>query len=268
MIVFPNAKINLGLNITEKRPDGFHNLETLFYPVKWCDILEVVPAAGSTTTITQTGIAVDVAPEKNLVMRAYTLLAASYPIPPVDIYLHKIIPFGAGLGGGSADAAQMLVLLNRMFNLAIDDATLASYAAQLGSDCPFFVYNQPMMATGRGEILSTVDFSLDGYHILLVKPPFGISTPEAFAGIKPQKPAISISDVIAKPIEEWRSLLKNDFEEHLFVKYPLLSEIKQQLYDAGATYAAMSGSGSTIFGIFKNKCEVAFEDCTAFWAEL
>lgn len=264
MVVFPNAKINLGLYVVEKRSDGFHNLETLFYPVPWCDALEVVLAKGAESTLSISGLNVDGKPEQNLVMRAFRLFQQEYNLPNVDIYLHKVIPFGAGLGGGSADAAQMLLLLNRRFNLGLSDVKLAEYAAMLGSDCPFFIYNRPMMASGRGEILTPFDISLSGYTIVLVKPSFGISTPEAFAGIKPKKPAIAIAKAVALPVEEWKELLLNDFEPHLFEKYPLLGEIKQQLYTCGAVYASMSGSGSTIFGLFKGDVTFTVEGCEVF----
>lgn len=268
MVVFPNAKINLGLYVTEKRPDGFHNLETLFYPVPWRDALEAVPANGEEATFTGSGLVVDVEPEKNLVMCAYRLLQREFSLPNLDIYLHKAIPFGAGLGGGSADAAQMLVMLNHLYKLGLSEERLAEYAATLGSDCPFFIYNRPMLATGRGEVLSPVDFSLKGYTIVLVKPSFGISTPEAFAGIQPKRPSASIAETVAQPIETWRGTLLNDFEPHLFEKYPLLADIKQQLYDRGAAYAAMSGSGSTIFGIFRSDVSFEMAGCTVFKAEL
>lgn len=268
MVVFPNAKINLGLYVTEKRPDGFHNLETLFYPVSWRDALEAVPANGEEATFTGSGLMVDVEPEKNLVMRAYRLLQREFSLPNLDIYLHKAIPFGAGLGGGSADAAQMLVMLNHLYKLGLSEERLAEYAATLGSDCPFFIYNRPMLATGRGEVLSPVDFSLKGYSIVLVKPSFGISTPEAFAGIQPKRPSASIAETVAQPIETWRGTLLNDFEPHLFEKYPLLADIKQLLYDRGAAYAAMSGSGSTIFGIFRSDVSFEMAGCTVFKAEL
>jgi len=268
MVVFPNAKINLGLYVVEKRPDGFHNLETVFYPVPWRDALEVVPASGDQTTLNLSGLAVDAPTEKNLVMRAYQLLADGYNLPKLDIYLHKVIPFGAGLGGGSADAAFMLTMLNSLFDLGISEGKLAEYAATLGSDCAFFVYNRPMIASGRGEVLSPIEVSLSGYTIVLVKPPFGISTPEAFSGITPKKPQIPLREAISQPIERWKEVLFNDFEPHLFENHPQLASIKQQLYDNGALYAAMSGSGSTIFGIFKDDVDFTVEGCTVFKATL
>lgn len=256
MVIFPNAKINLGLNIISKRSDGFHNLETLFYPIPWCDVLEVVPAKGELSTLTVTGIQVDTPPEKNLVMRALRTLQKDYKLPEVDIYLHKVIPFGAGLGGGSSDAAHMLILLNQQFELGLSKDQLASYAASLGSDCPFFIYNTPMYASGRGEIFTPAPNLLEGCTVLLIKPPFGISTPEAFAGIKPFQPEYSLSSNLELPLIEWEGLVTNDFENHLFIKYPSLESIKQRLYDLGAVFASMSGSGSTIYGIFEDDFEV------------
>lgn len=268
MVVFPNAKINLGLYVVEKRTDGFHNLETVFYPVPWNDVLEIVPATGDQTTLTSSGLTVDAAPEKNLVMRAYKLLENEYHLPHIDIYLHKVIPFGAGLGGGSADAAAMLVMLNNHFELNISIEKLVEYAAILGSDCPFFVYNRPMLASGRGEVLTPINVTLSGYTIVLVKPTFGISTPEAFSGITPKQPAIPLVEAIKQPIEQWKDTLLNDFEPHLFEKHPQLASIKQQLYDGGAAYAAMSGSGSTLFGIFREDVVMEFKGCTVFKAGL
>lgn len=268
MLAFPNAKINLGLYIVEKRPDGFHNLETIFFPIPWKDILEVVPAKGAVSTLHTTGISIDAPAEKNLAFKAYHLLADRYHLPPVDIYLHKVVPFGAGLGGGSSDAAHMLLLLNSLYSLNIATDTLKEYAAILGSDCPFFIDNTPSLATGRGEILSPADVNLTGYRIVLVKPSFGISTPEAFAGIKPQTPEVKLVDALKKPISTWRDSIKNDFEHHLFVKYPLLEEIKNALYDAGAAYASMSGSGSTMYGIFDKDISFNFDGCTIFTATL
>lgn len=268
MVVFPNAKINLGLYVVEKRTDGFHNLETVFYPVPWNDVLEIVPATGDQTTLTSSGLTVDAAPEKNLVMRAYKLLENEYHLPHIDIYLHKVIPFGAGLGGGSADAAAMLVMLNNHFELNISIEKLVEYAAILGSDCPFFVYNRPMLASGRGEELTPINVTLSGYTIVLVKPTFGISTPEAFSGITPKQPAIPLVEAIKQPIEQWKDTLLNDFEPHLFEKHPQLASIKQQLYDGGAAYAAMSGSGSTLFGIFREDVVMEFKGCTVFKAGL
>jgi 4-diphosphocytidyl-2-C-methyl-D-erythritol kinase len=250
MIFFPNAKINLGLDIIEKRPDGFHNIETLFVPCpEYCDILEVLYAEKFSMHLY--GPALDGDPMDNLCAKAYHLMAKIYDLPPVAIHLYKKIPVGAGLGGGSSDAAATLILLNRMFSLDLNDDVLAGHAASLGSDCPFFIYNLPMYATGRGEVLSPVDISLDDYRIELVTPDIFISTKEAYAGVTPRKPVVSILDIIKRPVEEWRGLLKNDFEESLFLKYPGLAAEKEALYARGAVYASMSGSGSALYGLFK-----------------
>ena len=250
MIFFPNAKINLGLNIIEKRPDGFHNIETLFVPCsEYCDILEVLYAEKFSMHLY--GIALDGDPMDNLCVKAYRLLADIYDLPPVAIHLYKKIPVVAGLGGGSSDAAGTLILLNKMFSLELTDEVLAAHAASLGSDCPFFIYNRPIYATGRGEILSPVEILPDDYRIELVNPDIFISTKEAYAGVTPRKPEISISEIIKRPVEEWWGLLKNDFEESLFLKYPSLAAEKEALYARGAVYASMSGSGSALYGLFK-----------------
>ena len=250
MIFFPNAKINLGLNIIEKRPDGFHNIETLFVPCsEYCDILEVLYAEKFSMHLY--GIALDGDPMDNLCVKAYRLLADIYDLPPVAIHLYKKIPVGAGLGGGSSDAAGTLILLNKMCSLELTDEVLAAHAASLGSDCPFFIYNRPIYATGRGEILSPVEILPDDYRIELVNPDIFISTKEAYAGVTPRKPEISISEIIKRPVEEWWGLLKNDFEESLFLKYPSLAAEKEALYARGAVYASMSGSGSALYGLFK-----------------
>lgn len=250
MIFFPNAKINLGLDIIEKRPDGFHNIETLFVPCPdYSDILEVLYAEKFSMHLY--GIPLDGDPMENLCVKAYRLMADMYDLPPVAIHLYKEIPVGAGLGGGSSDAAATLILLNKMFSLDLSDEVLAGHASSLGSDCPFFIYNRPMYATGRGEVLSPVEIALDDYRIELVIPDLFISTKEAYAGVTPRKPVVSILNIIKKPVAEWRGLLKNDFEESLFLKYPGLAAEKEALYSRGAVYASMSGSGSALYGLFK-----------------
>ena len=270
MITFPNAKINLGLNIVERRLDGYHNIETVFYPVPLTDILEIVPVAdGEPASLTCYGNPVDCPPEKNLVMRAYRLLQERYGLPPVAIHLYKHIPDGAGLGGGSSDAAHTLVMLNGMFELGLSDAELASMAATLGADCAFFIYNRPMMATGIGDVLAPVEVSLRGKTLLLVKPPVGVDTRTAYSRVTPQAPATDILDTLALPVGAWDGLLVNDFEASVFAALPQLWVIKARLMDAGAQYAAMSGSGSTVFGIFDsdNLAESVtdtFADCATF----
>ena len=269
MITFPNAKINLGLNIVERRPDGYHNIETVFYPIPLTDVLEIVPARDGETKFKCYGNPVDCPVEKNLVMKAYRLLQERYGIPPVEIHLYKHIPDGAGLGGGSSDAAHALVMLNKMFELGIADADLASMAATLGADCAFFVYNRPMMATGIGDVLSPLDVNLKGKTLLLVKPSVGVDTRTAYSRVVPAKPTIDLARTIAQPVESWDGLLVNDFEPSVFAALPQLWILKAQLMDAGAQYAAMSGSGSTVFGIFNSdKLAVAaadtFADCATF----
>lgn len=253
MITFPNAKINLGLNIVNRRPDGYHDIETVFYPIPLTDVLEIVPAAeGKGATLSCYGNAVDCPPEKNLVMRAYRLMQERCGLPPVDMYLYKHIPDGAGLGGGSSDAAHVLVMLNRMFELGLPDAELATMAARLGADCAFFIYNRPMMATGIGDVLTPVDVNLKGKTLLLVKPPVGMDTRTAYSRVTPQAPTHSLTEVIGLPVVTWDGLLVNDFEASVFAALPQLWLIKAGLLDAGAQYAAMSGSGTTVFGIFDN----------------
>ncbi len=252
MIRFPNAKINIGLQILSRRADNYHNLSTLFYPIGWSDALEVVPASGSNDcNLHISGIAIIGDMKRNLVVRAYHLLADDYDLPSVDVYLHKNIPFGAGLGGGSADAATMLIMLRDLFHLPLSDADLADYAVRLGADCPFFIYNRPMLAEGIGNIFTSVEFSLCGYSIMLVKPDVSVSTSDAYAMVSPMEPSLSLTDIIALPVEEWRDNLVNDFEKSVFPQYPILAQMKQRLYDIGAIYASMSGSGSTLYGIFQ-----------------
>ena len=260
MILFPNAKINLGLNVVRRRIDGYHDLETLFYPVPWRDVLEIVPAKGDTTTLTVTGRAVDCPPEKNLVMKAYKALDALSPLPPVDIYLKKIIPDGAGLGGGSADAAFTLVGLNRMFDLGYTDEELAVTATSIGADCPFFIYNTPMLATGIGNIFTPLDIDLSSMTIAIVKPKVSVSTKEAYAGIKPALPEADLRSTLLDPVECWRGALKNDFEHSIFPAHPEIAAVKEKLYELGASDAAMSGSGAAVFGLFTTDSDILADE--------
>lgn len=248
MLSFPTSKINIGLRITEKRSDGFHNLQSCFYPVGWGDLLEIIPA--DTVVFSSTGLPIPGEPAHNLCVRAYNLLKADFNLPPVHIHLHKLAPIGAGLGGGSADAAFTLKLLNTQFALNLSVPALEDYARLLGSDCAFFIQNRPLYCLEKGDVFSEIGLDLTGYHILLVYPKLAISTAEAYAGVKPHQPHVSLFDQLQAPIATWRSTVHNDFEDSLFPKYPLLADIKQQLYDAGAVYASMSGSGSTVYGIF------------------
>lgn len=251
MIVFPNSKINLGLHITRKREDGFHELETLFYPLTLQDALEIIPAADGLTTFTASGIAIPSDDTPNLCEKAWKLLEQHHKIPPVKIHLHKHIPIGAGLGGGSANAAYTLVLLNNLFSLHLTSGQLMSYAAQLGSDCAFFILNTPCMARGRGEILTPFPLKLQGYELVLVKPPVHVSTARAYAGVTPRPPRHNLEEVLVAGSENWKDKLVNDFEESIFPDFPQIAHIKSRLYDAGALYASMSGSGSSVFGIFQ-----------------
>lgn len=253
MITFPNAKINLGLNITEKRPDGYHNLETVFYPVPIEDALEVVPLKGTDKEFELHVLGTSIAgnPEDNLVVKAYRLLKEEFALPPLDIYLQKQIPSGAGMGGGSADGSFMLKMLNDQFSLGLSEEKLEAYAARLGADCPFFIKNQPIFATGTGNIFEPINISLKGLYLLVIKPEIFVSTRDAFSLITPAFPERSITDIIQQPVEEWKDCLVNDFEKSVFTQYPEIGEAKKRLYDAGAIYASMSGSGSSLFGIFK-----------------
>ena len=261
MIYFPNAKINLGLRVVEKRADGFHNIETVFYPIDLSDVLEILPHLSLEFKLS--GLVVDGNPTDNLCMKAYHLLRCDYNLPPVYMQLHKIIPMGAGLGGGSADAAFVLKALNNEFSLGLSDKQLMEYAARLGSDCAFFIENKPTLATGRGEILEPVDICLKGYHLLLVKPDIHVGTAEAYAGISPQKPATSLADIVKQPVSEWKQHLINDFEATIFKRYPGIASIKKELYEMGAAYAAMSGSGSTVYALFTDKPDIgtSFKNC-------
>lgn len=256
MILYPNAKINLGLNVVEKRADGYHNIETVFYPIGLCDVLEVNPSETCTDySFSSAGISIDGDPDDNLIVKAYHLLRSGYQFPPVDISLVKQIPFGAGLGGGSSDAAFILKALNELFNLKMTTRRLEVLAAKLGADCPVFIKNKPVFATGIGNVFSSIDLSLKGYYLLLVKPDIHVSTPLAYSQVIPQKPELSLAELIKQPISEWKNSVKNDFEVSVFKAYPLIEKIKQQLYDMGAVYASMSGSGSSVYGIFSEMPE-------------
>lgn len=252
MITFPNVKINLGLNITEKRSDGYHNLETIFYPVHLEDALEigVLDSSEKEFELHIHGKSIDSEPRDNLVVKAYKLLKKEYALPPLDIYLFKQIPSGAGLGGGSSDAAFMIKMLNEKFQLMLSDEELERYAASLGADCAFFIKNKPIFATGIGDIFHPVDISLKGFKIVIIKPDISVSTRDAFSLINPCFPEISLTQIAKMPIEKWKIYMKNDFEESVFVQYPEIARVKKELYDNDAIYASMSGSGSSVYGIF------------------
>jgi 4-diphosphocytidyl-2-C-methyl-D-erythritol kinase len=252
MVVFPNAKINLGLYITGKRPDGYHEISTVMVPIPWYDIMECIPA-GKKTSFQSSGLFIPGPPEDNLCLRAYELLRKEYDLPPVQIHLHKVIPFGAGLGGGSSDAVFMLRLLSEEFQLFLNDEMLEIYASQLGSDCAFFVKNKPALAQGRGELLTELDIPIKGYKLLVVYPNVAVSTSEAYRNCKPKANAPDLKEILSLPVAEWKIRLHNQFEESVFAIHPKLEAIKNKVYSAGATYAAMSGSGSAIFGIFEKE---------------
>lgn len=258
MITYPNAKINLGLNIVEKRPDGYHNLETIFYPINLQDALEVTELENEEGEykLKVSGVPIEGDAENNLVVKAYRLLKKDFPdMSPIKIHMFKHIPTGAGLGGGSADAAFMIKLLNEKFNLKLSIEKMEEYAAILGADCAFFIQNKPVFASGIGNIFENITLSLKGYYIVLVKPDIFVSTKDAFSHITPMHPNQSLKEIVRMPVETWRATMKNDFEESVFQKYPEIAAIKDKLYDMGAIYASMSGSGSSVFGIFREQVE-------------
>ena len=255
MLTRPIAKINLGLNVVEKRPDGYHNLETVFYPVQIEDALEVYPMAPEFPSeydcdLKVTNITIDGDEQRNLVVRAYNLLKADFPtLPRIHAHLYKGIPTQAGMGGGSSDCGFMITLLNQMFNLGLTDQQMIDYAARLGADCAFFILNRPCYAEGIGEKLQPIDLDLKGWYLSLVRPDIPVSTREAFALIKPHHPEVNCRELVKQPVESWRGALVNDFEGSVFAVHPELGAVKDRLYDLGATYAAMSGSGSTLFAL-------------------
>jgi 4-diphosphocytidyl-2-C-methyl-D-erythritol kinase len=268
MVLFPNAKINLGLNILRKRADGYHELETVFYPIGLKDGLEFIENNKGVLRFSSSGIPLSIPDEDNIVLKAYRLLAADFTLPTLDIHLHKVIPSGAGLGGGSSDAAFFLKALNDYFHLGLSLEALKGYAVALGADCSFFLENRPVLATGIGEMLSPIDCSLKGYHLIVVKPPVEVNTKSAYAEIKPAIPNYSLVDAVRNNPESWSGLVVNDFEQTVFARYPEIKKVKQQLIELGAVYAAMSGSGSSVYGIFKTKPKLTgdeFVDQSFIW---
>lgn len=249
MLVFPNAKINIGLSVTARRPDGYHTIESVFYPIGLKDALEVVEA--NELAFSASGLPIPGSESDNLCLKAYHLLAADYSLPAVHIHLHKHIPIGAGLGGGSADAAFFLRVMNEKFELGLSTVQLQAYAQKLGADCTFFIENKAAFASGIGEVLTPVSLDLSTYFIVLVKPEVHISTAEAYRGVVPAPATISLPKTIQWPLSEWKKYIKNDFERAIFEKYPTIRGVKSALYDAGALYASMSGSGSAVYGIFE-----------------
>lgn len=253
MLSFPNAKINIGLYITHLRSDGYHDLETVFYPVQLRDALELIDNGATQTSLHCSGLPVAGDPAQNLALQAWSLLQADFPgkVGPVSLYLHKLIPMGGGMGGGSADGAFMLAMLNTHFRLDLSQEQLEAYALRLGSDCPFFIRNRPAFATGRGELLQPLALDLSGYDIQLICPDIHVSTAAAFRGIRPAPASFDLRKITQLPVARWRDHIANDFETSVFASHPELAAIKAQLYAQGALYASMSGSGATLYGIFE-----------------
>ena len=240
-----------------KREDGYHNIETCFYPIPWTDILEIIPA--KEFSFTASGSVVPGRAEDNLCIKAWQLLQIQFKLAPIHIHLHKVLPTGAGLGGGSSDAAFTLRLLNSVYDLKLKRDQLQYYASKLDSDCSFFADDVPMLGRGRGEQLVELPLNLKGLYIILITPAVHVSTADAYAGVKPQSPTADLSDVLKRPVSEWKDFLINDFEKSVFVKYPVIEAIKNQLYHRGALYASMSGSGSSVFGIFSDHTDLSPE---------
>lgn len=251
MIAFANAKINLGLQVLRRRNDGYHDLETVFYPVGVHDVIEVIES--DKTRLHLTGVNIPISAQDNLCLRAYDLVKERADIPPVDIYLHKGIPVGAGLGGGSSDAAAVLRLLNDVFALGLREIELMEMASRLGADCAFFIRNKPVFATGIGDVFEPIDLDLSQYQVVVVKPDIHVNTREAYETLAPNSTGNGLKDAVRLPVSNWKGRVANDFEPGIFHRYPVIGRIKMQLYESGALYAAMSGSGSAVFGIFEDK---------------
>jgi len=273
MILFPNAKINIGLNIVEKRNDGFHTIESVFYPVPICDALEIIENTDSSEQIvfSSSGIEIPGNDSDNLCVKAYHLISKDYPLPKIKIHLHKHIPIGAGLGGGSADAAFFIRLLNQKLELNLAWGEMHHYAKQLGSDCSFFISNKPSFVKGKGDEFDSIMLDLSNYYIALVYPNIHINTAKAYAGVHPQKAVRSLeNDIATLPIQEWKNYVHNDFENSIFLQFPEIKSIKEKLYSNGALYAAMSGSGSTVYGIFNKATTLknTLKNCFVFEGKL
>ncbi len=254
MILFPNIKINIGLNIIERRTDGYHNIETLFYPINYSDVLEVLPS--DEFELINLGLQIDCSVEDNLCYNAWQIIDSHYNIGNVRIILYKKIPFGTGLGSGSSDAAFTIKAMNEIFDLRISEKQQMEYAAQIGADCTFFIKNKPVFATEIGTKFSEINIDLSKYKLLLCFPKLAVSTVNAYKNCKPQIPQTSLSDLLKLPVEEWKGKIKNDFEISIFEEYPVLSKIKTELYNKGAVYAQMSGSGAAIYGLFNLEQEI------------
>ncbi len=263
MVTFPNAKINLGLSVLMKRSDGYHQIETVFYPIALTDVLEIVPSSVREAVLGCRGLPIEGKLEQNSCLVAYQTMTAHFKMPPVSMFLYKKIPTGAGLGGGSSDAAFTIRMLNELFNLKATRDQLRGIAEAIGSDCPFFIENRPMLGTGRGGCLKPIDLDLSGYHIMIIKPAISVSTAEAYAGVVPRNRQESLKDVIRLPLREWQENMINDFEESIFRKYPGIASIKSTLLDQGAVYASLTGSGSAVYGLFESPPPVSslFPDC-------
>lgn len=273
MLTLPCAKINIGLYVTAKRPDGYHDLETVFYPIPLRDQLEITRLNNSADTysLRMSGNRIECNPEDNLVTRVYRSLQQEFELPPVDVFLRKNIPTGAGLGGGSSDAAFMMQALNEEFGLNLSASEMERRMSTFGADCAFFVRCRPSYATGIGDVLTPLNLSLRGYYLLLVKPDDFVSTREAYAGVRPAAPRFDLRQALNRPVETWRETVSNDFEKSVFTTHPNIAAIKETLYDMGAVYASMSGSGSTVFGLFRRPVDEAhkvFEDCFVFTQQL
>lgn len=251
MILFPNAKINIGLNVLSRRADGYHNLETVFYPIPLHDSIEVIEA--DHMSFNSSGIEIPGHANENLCLMAYDLLSKDFPLPALNIHLHKNIPIGAGLGGGSSDAAFFVKLLNEKFSLGLSLGQMQDYVRKLGADCAFFISNEPVFASGKGDQFTSINLDLSAYSIVLVMPPVHVSTGEAYRGVKPHTPEVSLLDLIKLPVSEWKGKVRNDFEDSIFKTHALIRGVKAALYEQGALYAAMSGSGSAVFGIFESR---------------
>ncbi|CAN5374828.1 4-(cytidine 5'-diphospho)-2-C-methyl-D-erythritol kinase [soil metagenome] len=265
MVAFPPCKINIGLQILSRRQDGFHTISTCFYPLPWTDVLEILPA--EQTQFIQSGNVIPGKNEDNLCLKAYHLLQTDFKIGPVKIHLHKIIPTGAGLGGGSSDAAYTIRMLNTVFDLKLSQKQMMDYASALGSDCSFFIQDSPMIGSGRGEVLDPVVLNLKGFYVVVIKPSIHVSTAEAYNGVTPMPLSATLNSLIGMPVDQWKDRIKNDFELSLFPKYPVIQQVKEKLYQLGALYASMSGSGSSVFGIFRNEIDSRMQFRDSFgWA--
>lgn len=266
MLVFPPIKINLGLNITEKRKDGYHSIESVFFPVPWTDVLEAVITENHVVTFNSSGLNIPGNPSNNLVIKAYELLSAKYDLPGMDFHLHKILPMGAGLGGGSSDGAYALKLINDLCGLGLTLEELETDASNLGSDCPFFIQSTPKFVSGRGELLEPVSIDLKDWYILIVMPDISVGTAAAYSWITPSAPRMPVRKIVEQSPEHWKDILVNDFEAPVIQRYPIIGEIKNKMYEQGATYASMSGSGAAVYGLFRSMPVRSFWSIYQHWS--